>query len=114
MRFRQLRRLVQYGLHDRRKLRGLARLYWTTKARSARRLATANHGALRPPLVTINVNHVCNLRCVQCWEWGENGAFKELDKETLTGELSLEEWETFFDRLADWRPYVYFFGFIWH
>lgn len=105
-----LRGLLHYALHDRRKLRGLARLAWTTKLNSARKLATEGHGARRPPLVTINVNRACNLRCVQCWEWGENGAFKGLDRATLAGELTLAEWEAFFDQLAAWQPYIYFFG----
>src|SRR5262245_14570194 len=105
-----LRGLLHYARHQPRKLRGLARLAWTTKLRSARKLATEEHGALRPPLVTINVNHACNLRCVQCWEWGENGAFKGLDRETLARELSLADWEAFFDQLAAWQPYLYFFG----
>lgn len=105
-----LRRLFHYARHDRRKLRGIARLAWTTKLRSARTLATEGHGALRPPLVTINVNHACNLRCVQCWEWGENGAFKGLDRATLARELTLAQWEAFFDQLAEWQPYIYFFG----
>jgi radical SAM protein with 4Fe4S-binding SPASM domain len=60
--------------------------------------------------VTINVNRACNLRCVQCWEWGENGAFTGLTAEELRGGLSLDEWASFFDQLARWRPYVYFFG----
>lgn len=104
------RRLAHYGLRERQKLRGLARLLWTTKVRSARRLARPDHGAAPPPLVTINVNYACNLRCVQCWEWGENGAFKDLPKETIARQLSLAQWEALFDQLRSWRPYLYFFG----
>jgi radical SAM protein with 4Fe4S-binding SPASM domain len=104
------RGLLYYARQNPRKLRSLARLAWTTKLRSARRLATEDHGAQRPPLVTININHACNLRCVQCWEWGENGAFKALDRATLANELPLAEWEAFFDQLAGWQPYLHFFG----
>lgn len=105
-----LRRLTYYGLHQRQKLRGLARLFWTTKVRSARRLARPDNAAAPPPLVTINVNYACNLRCVQCWEWGENGAFKDLPKEVIARQLTLPQWESVFDELAEWRPYIYFFG----
>ncbi len=107
---RTVRRLAHYGLNEPRKLRGLARLFWTTKARSARKLQGADLKAAAPPLVTINVNYACNLRCVQCWEWGENGAFKNLPKETIARQLSNDQWDRFFEQLAEWRPYLYFFG----
>jgi MoaA/NifB/PqqE/SkfB family radical SAM enzyme len=109
MKLQDVTRLLHYCVRAPRKLRSLSRLYWTTKFRSARRLARPDHAALPPPLITISLNSVCNLRCVQCWEWGDTGAYKNLDHATLTNELDLEQWERFFDQLT-WRPYVYFFG----
>lgn len=116
----RLKQLLHYSRREPRKLRSLARLYWTTKVRSARQLAVKSsstpggarreHDARRPPLVTIHVNRACNLRCKQCWEWGEHGVFKELESAKVKEEMTLIEWVRVLDQLAEWRPYVYFFG----
>ena len=104
------RRLSYLARHDRRKLRAVGRLAWHTKLRSARRQVRPNGSSRRPPLVTINVNRACNLRCVQCWEWGEEGAYHQLPAAAFRDELSLAEWESLFDELAGWQPYLHFFG----
>ncbi|MET0646113.1 MAG: radical SAM protein [Pyrinomonadaceae bacterium] len=60
--------------------------------------------------MTIQINSLCNLRCVQCWEWGDNGAYKEVEHQTLKDEMSTEQWETFIEEVSEGRPYLYFFG----
>jgi MoaA/NifB/PqqE/SkfB family radical SAM enzyme len=54
-------------------------------------------------------NH-CNLRCVQCAQWGENGVFKQPSHAAFARELSTQEWKTFIQRVAPFCPHLYFFG----
>ena len=62
-----------------------------------------------PSMVTLRMTNQCNLRCTQCGQWGENGAFHDR-AEARTKELSTNEWRRFIDQIADDCPHVYFFG----
>ncbi len=107
---RTLARLRYLALHAPHKWPGLARLLWRAKLRSARALRRRGDTSALPPLVTLHVVNACNLRCVQCWEWGERGHYKSLDRRRLGDGLSTDEWRRIFRQLARWKPYLYFFG----
>ena len=63
-----------------------------------------------PSMVTLRMTNHCNLRCVQCAQWGERGVFKGPENPPTTRELSTEEWKNFIQRIAPYCPHIYFFG----
>jgi radical SAM protein with 4Fe4S-binding SPASM domain len=107
---RELSILGHYAAHSPKKLRSLARMVYRTKILSAKGLRKENHSSHLPPLMTLQVNNVCNLRCVQCWEWGDNGAYKGWDAKTLKDEMSTAQWEDLIHQAGQWKPFLYFFG----
>lgn len=107
---KEIGRLSHYVLRSPNKIASLLRLAYTTKFSSAQRLRRRHFASSLPPLITIQINNLCNLRCVQCWEWGDNGAYKETDHKILKDEMSTGQWETFIEEVSEWKPYVYFFG----
>lgn len=63
-----------------------------------------------PRSFNIRVTSHCNLRCVQCGQWGEEGCF-DLHKEMADcPELSTKEWISFFDQYASNISHIYFWG----
>jgi radical SAM protein with 4Fe4S-binding SPASM domain len=107
---RELKILRNYAVNSPNKLGSLAKMVYLTKISSARRLRRKNHASQLPPLMTLQVNNVCNLRCVQCWEWGDNGAYKSWDTKTLKEEMSTAQWESLIRQAGKWKPFLYFFG----
>ena len=108
---RKLSYFWDYLIHSPLKIDALIRLGYRAQLRSAWSLRRSGRASALPPLMTIEINKICNLRCVQCWEWGENGAY--LDQEVALGktdELDTEAWLRFIDQAAAWKPYVYFSG----
>lgn len=67
---------------------------------------------VEPPLVIIiRFTYKCNLRCVQCGQWGENGIFKQPGNEKLViDELKIEELKRFIDQVAWFKPLIYITG----
>jgi MoaA/NifB/PqqE/SkfB family radical SAM enzyme len=63
-----------------------------------------------PSMVTLRMTNHCNLRCIQCAQWGDHGVFKRPDSPPTTRELSTEEWKVFIRRIAPYCPHIYFFG----
>jgi radical SAM protein with 4Fe4S-binding SPASM domain len=102
--------LGHYLLRSPDKIGSLLRMVYATKFSSAKGFRRKDFASSLPPLMTIQINNLCNLRCVQCWEWGDNGAYKEADHQTLKDEMSTEQWEAFIEEVSEWRPYIYFFG----
>ncbi|HEV2863079.1 MAG TPA: radical SAM protein [Pyrinomonadaceae bacterium] len=107
---KEIERLGHYLLRAPDKLGSLLRMVYATKLSSAKGFRREGFASSLPPLMTLQINNLCNLRCVQCWEWGDNGAYKEVGHQTLKDEMSTEQWETFIDEVSEWRPYLYFFG----
>src|SRR5688500_10090516 len=107
---KEIERLGHYVLRSPDKIGSLLRMVYATKLSSAKGFRRKEFASSLPPLMTIQINNVCNLRCIQCWEWGDNGAYKEVEHKTLKDEMSTEQWETFIEEVSEWRPYLYFFG----
>ncbi|MBP9733797.1 MAG: radical SAM protein, partial [Candidatus Omnitrophica bacterium] len=63
-----------------------------------------------PKVISIRMNYACNLRCVMCNQWGENGTFIQTPERMVRREMSLDDWKMFIDRVARFRPYIYFTG----
>ena len=108
--FTHVRHLSHYASSSPGKLDALARLVYRTKLRSARALRLDGYRARMPPLMTLQVNKRCNLRCVQCWEWGDTGAYKTLPRADVGNELPTAVWKKLIVEAAAWKPYLYFFG----
>jgi MoaA/NifB/PqqE/SkfB family radical SAM enzyme len=97
---------------QRRRVGKYARL-WATK--SWRRLLVSTwyrHTDIAPSPVNavIRVTNVCNLRCKQCGQWGDRGAFRVLEHGAVRDELSTEEWKSIVSRLSRFCPHLYIFG----
>jgi hypothetical protein len=73
---RELRILRHYVTVWPNKLGSVAKMLYLTKMTSARKFRQPGYSSFLPPLMTLQVNNVCNLRCVQCWEWGDVGIYK--------------------------------------
>lgn len=108
--WKTIERAGHYALRSPSKIGSLLRMAYTTKVSSAKNLRREHFASAPPPLMTIQINNVCNLRCVQCWEWGDVGAYKEVDHQTLKDELSTEQWQGLIEEVSAWKPYLYFFG----
>src|SRR5262249_47511499 len=61
-------------------------------------------------MITLRMTNNCNLRCVQCAQWGERGVFKVPGRVRIAEEMTTEEWKRFIHRLAPHCPHIYFFG----
>ena len=107
---KQLERIVFYLKNSPQKIPGFFKLAYRTRILKASQLRRSGQNAQLPPLMTLTVNKRCNLRCVQCWEWGKNGAFLNETPETLRDELSTREWLSLIDEASAWKPYLYFIG----
>jgi radical SAM protein with 4Fe4S-binding SPASM domain len=107
---RELRLLRHYAANWPNKLGSLVKMVYATKIKSAKRLRQDGYSSSLPPLMTLQINNVCNLRCVQCWEWGDNGAYKRLDQEIIRDEMTTKQWEDLIHETSQWKPYIYFFG----
>jgi radical SAM protein with 4Fe4S-binding SPASM domain len=99
-----------YLLRSPNKIGSLLKMVYATKFSSAKRFRRKHFASSLPPLMTIQINNLCNLRCIQCWEWGDNGVYKESDHKILKDEMSTKQWETFIEEVSVWKPYLYFFG----
>jgi radical SAM protein with 4Fe4S-binding SPASM domain len=104
-------RILRYYITDwPNKLGSVAKMLYLTRMTSARSLRRPGYSSFLPPLMTLQVNNVCNLRCVQCWEWGDNGVYKGMDPAILRDEMTTRQWEDLIDETSQWKPYIYFFG----
>ena len=62
-----------------------------------------------PSMITLRMTNHCNLRCTQCGQWGEHGAFLNAPSAPRQ-ELTTAQWCTFLDQMSGSCPHVYFFG----
>ncbi len=63
-----------------------------------------------PCSVTLRLTSSCNLRCVQCGQWGDRGVFVQPGGSAFPKEMSTEHWRTVIDRVASFCGHIYFFG----
>src|SRR5438128_8841588 len=79
-----------------------------------------------PTFVQLRVTNLCNLRCKMCGQWGDTGIFRShsahdagdgaLERariQELIGarrQLSLSDYVTLLDEIAEWQPIVSLFG----
>jgi len=63
-----------------------------------------------PCSITLRLTSHCNLRCVQCGQWGAHGAFMRPDRQPFGREMTTAEWKVFIDQAASFCPHIYFFG----
>jgi MoaA/NifB/PqqE/SkfB family radical SAM enzyme len=61
-----------------------------------------------PSFITLRMTNHCNLRCIQCGQWGENGAFHDRDRPACH-ELTTAQWQTFLDQVSGVCPHVHIF-----
>jgi MoaA/NifB/PqqE/SkfB family radical SAM enzyme len=63
-----------------------------------------------PTTLTLRLTHACNLRCVQCGQWGEKGVFTRPELRPVAPEMSTEDWKRLLDDVSPFCSHVYFFG----
>lgn len=63
-----------------------------------------------PREITLRLTSNCNLRCVQCGQWGEKGVFTTPGRTDFRSEMSTDEWKLFIERVASFCTHIYFFG----
>jgi MoaA/NifB/PqqE/SkfB family radical SAM enzyme len=63
-----------------------------------------------PSMITLRTTNLCNLRCKQCAQWGENGVFLGAVRPEPARDMSTEDWKQFIRRMAPSCPHIYFFG----
>ncbi|MBI3309505.1 MAG: radical SAM protein [Candidatus Melainabacteria bacterium] len=63
-----------------------------------------------PAVVAVRLNYSCNLRCVMCNQWGENGVFIKTPERMVKREMTLDHWKGLIDDIAKFQPYIYFTG----
>jgi radical SAM protein with 4Fe4S-binding SPASM domain len=63
-----------------------------------------------PRVLTFMMTYRCNLRCVMCWQWGEQGLFHELSKEHEVEQLDLATLRTVIDDVAPEGTGVFLWG----
>ncbi len=63
-----------------------------------------------PSMITLRTTNLCNLRCKQCAQWGDNGVFLRDLRPEPARDLSTEDWKRFIRRMARSCPHIYFFG----
>src|SRR4028119_2521782 len=107
---KEIERLRHYVLRSPSKIGSLVKMAYATEFSSAMGFRREHFASSLPPLMTIQINNVCNLRCVQCWEWGDQGSYKEVESKVLKDEMTTEQWETLIEEVSGWKPYLYFFG----
>jgi MoaA/NifB/PqqE/SkfB family radical SAM enzyme len=67
---------------------------------------------IAPPPTALNIfpTFRCNLKCIQCGQWGESGVFSSKQLSLSQDELDTAQWCSFIDQVAQFRPYLYFNG----
>lgn len=101
-------RLARLALRDPLKIPAMLRLK-TAKRKDFLEDPIVND-ALPPYVIAIRPNYNCNLRCVMCNQWGENGNYIKHPERIVPREMSTDDFKRFFNDIAAFRPYIYFTG----
>ena len=86
---------------------------WHTALKRMRSYATYTFcdGYSAPPeTISLFLTYKCNLTCYMCGQWGDNGAFKEFNNNTLREQLSFDEIKKLIDHLSPYKPNITLFG----
>jgi len=101
--------------------RHLVRMAWRDpqKIPSMMRLKLARRDNIPPPpgqrvppplVIAVRPTYNCNLRCLMCNQWGENGVFMKWPKRFVRREMTTQDFKDFFDEVSSFKPYIYFTG----
>lgn len=105
------KRLIKMLLRDPLKLRTMLKLKYTKTNEWRTKDYSIDKVSVKAPIVVaVRMSYACNLRCVMCNQWGENGAFIKEPNKMPKRALSLEDWKVFFDDISKFYPYIYFTG----
>jgi len=63
-----------------------------------------------PETISLFLTYKCNLRCLMCGQWGQNGAFNEFDNALLKQRLSLDDIQAIIDDVKFFKPNITLFG----
>lgn len=63
-----------------------------------------------PETISIFITYKCNLKCKMCGQWGDQGVFKNYDKNTLSHQLSIETIKKLVDDVKFFKPNITLFG----
>lgn len=63
-----------------------------------------------PSSVSINLTPHCNLKCRMCWQYGERGIFNNTNRHSAYPLLSLTEWSSVIDELANFHSRIMLWG----
>jgi radical SAM protein with 4Fe4S-binding SPASM domain len=66
--------------------------------------------AFLPTTLIVRITNRCNLRCVQCGQWGERGVWRHGLPEPLSDELTTSEWIGLVDAHPRALSHIYFWG----
>lgn len=81
------------------------------RTRSALSYHIYNNGkSYWPETISLFLTYKCNLRCLMCGQWGENGAFNEFNKDILRQQLTLDEIKSVIDDVRGFKPNITLFG----
>ncbi|MBI4422722.1 MAG: radical SAM protein [Elusimicrobia bacterium] len=104
-------RLARLALRDPRKIPSMLRLKLGRRDEWRRDLSGEGAAAVAPPfVVAIRMSYACNLRCVMCNQWGEEGVFVKTPDRLVRREMTTDELKRFIDDIAGFKPFVYFTG----
>lgn len=104
------KRLLKMVVRDPLKISSMFRLKFTKIDNWKKNFNSNGRVKVKPPIVvSIRPTQGCNLRCVMCPQWGENGVFlrkPDLAKRTVT----TDEIKVLIDDVTAFKPYIYFSG----
>ena len=66
--------------------------------------------AFLPTTLIVRITNRCNLRCVQCGQWGERGVWRHGRPEQSSDELTTSEWIGLVDAHPRALSHIYFWG----
>jgi len=93
------------------KIPALLRLLAYKKNLTEKALLKANNVAALPQTIAIIPTLRCNLRCIQCGQWGKNGYLQYSDKYcNKDKELTAKQLKSFIKEVSRFKPYLYFTG----
>ena len=107
---RMNKRLLAYMLHNPRTIPCVVRVTRGARVYAKRYFDKGSYVSGPPVTVIIRITNRCNLRCIQCGLWGDSGFLKNMDKKFLKIELSTEHIKSFIEKIADFHPFISFFG----
>jgi len=82
----------------------------TLRAFLTRAVYVRGDRALPPSTIIARITDRCNLRCIQCGQWGLRGVYCGTRDHASASELDTAQWKRFVAQAARFCPHIYFFG----